>query len=118
MHRPALFEAYLPFLRQVAGPGDLDPKLKDLSAVLVGWLNGCRYTVNHRCTSAMRNGATEAELMAIAAGDWSAFDSKARLALDLTKQMTCRIPDQSGWRGRRVAHADLGPVPKRPRSSN
>ena len=54
MNKPDLFGAYLPFLRQVAGPGVLDMKIKDLSAMYVGYLNHCRYTVSHRSTSGLK----------------------------------------------------------------
>lgn len=99
MNRPALFEAYLPFLRAVAGPGDLDGRLKDISALLVGRLNNCRYTVSHRAASARAKGVGDAEFEALAARDWSAFDERTRVALALTEQLTLNPTN--------VSYADL-----------
>ena len=88
MNRPNLWAAYLPFLRQVAGPGDLDQKLKDLCALYVGVLNHCRYTASHRATSGARSGITEAEMLAAVHENWGEFDEKTRIALEFTKQLT------------------------------
>ena len=88
LNRPEMFAAYLPFLRSVAGPGTLDPKLKDMSAFLVGVLNNCRYTVSHRAASAQRNGVDEATLLAVASGQWSDFDDTTRAVLRFTEELT------------------------------
>lgn len=88
LNRPEIFAAYLPFLRSVAGPGTLDPKLKDMSAFLVGVLNNCRYTVSHRAASAQRNGVDEATLLAVASGQWSDFDDTTRAVLRFTEELT------------------------------
>jgi alkylhydroperoxidase family enzyme len=88
MNRPNLFEAYLPFLRSVAGPGPLDQAIKDTCALYVGVLNHCRYTVSHRSTSALKNGADAATLVKMATDEWADFDSKMRTALEFTKELT------------------------------
>jgi AhpD family alkylhydroperoxidase len=88
LNRPEIFTAYLPFLRSVAGPGTLDPKLKDMSAFLVGVLNNCRYTVSHRAASAQRNGVDPTTLQAVAAGQWSEFDDTTRAVLRFTEELT------------------------------
>ena len=88
MNRPNLFEAYLPFLRNVAGPGPLDQAIKDTCALYVGVLNHCRYTVSHRSTSALKNGADAATLVKMATDEWADFDSKMRTALEFTKELT------------------------------
>lgn len=93
--RPEIFAAYLPFLRSVAGPGTVDPKLKDLSALLVGALNGCRYTMSHRATSARRNGATDEEIVAAVSGGWDGFDPVTQDVLAFTRTLTedpTRVP--------------------------
>lgn len=92
LNRPEIFAAYLPFLRAVAGPGTLDPKLKDISAFLVGVLNNCRYTVSHRAASAQRNGVDAADLARAASHDWSAFDATTRSVLEFTEQLTINPP--------------------------
>lgn len=87
-HRPEIFAAYLPFLRAVAGPGTVDGRLKDLSALIVGARNGCRYTVSHRTASARRNGASDDELVAAASGDWSGFDALTQDVFAYTVALT------------------------------
>jgi AhpD family alkylhydroperoxidase len=89
---PGLFAAYLPFLRQVNAPGELEVRIKELVAVRVAVLNHCLYTASHRCTSAQRNGITEDELIAIARGDFGSFDARERLALELADAMTTAVP--------------------------
>jgi AhpD family alkylhydroperoxidase len=92
---PGLFAAYLPFLRQVNGPGLLETRIKELTAVRVGVLNHCRYTTSHRCTAASANGATEQELAAVARGDYRGFTQREQLALHLTDEMTTGLPSRS-----------------------
>jgi AhpD family alkylhydroperoxidase len=96
LNRPEIFAAYLPFLRSVAGPGELEPRIKDLSAVLVGWLNGCRYTVSHRSASAARNGVSDDDLRLVIAHSWESFDAATRCALAFTEQLTC-LPTDLPW---------------------
>lgn len=91
-NRPGLFATYLPFLRTVAGPGTLDQAVKELTAVRVGVLNHCRYTVSHRCASAQAQGLTTAQLGAVATGDFDGFDDRTRAALALTDEMTLDLP--------------------------
>jgi AhpD family alkylhydroperoxidase len=88
INRPGLFAAYLPFLRTVAGPGALDQRTKELSAVRVGVLNHCRYTTSHRCASAQAEGVSAADLESVARGDFAAFTESERVALELTDAMT------------------------------
>jgi alkylhydroperoxidase family enzyme len=88
LNRPEIFAAYLPFLRAVAGPGTLDPKVKDMSAALVGWLNHCRYTVSHRAASSARNGVDEDDLRRVMAHDWTGFDAATQAALEFTEALT------------------------------
>ena len=92
LNRPEIFAAYLPFLRAVAGPGTLDPKVKDTSAFLVGVLNHCRYTVSHRAASAKRNGVDDDDLRKVAAREWDSFDPTMQAVLAFTEQLTT-LPD-------------------------
>ncbi len=88
MNKPELFGAYLPFLRQVAGPGTLDAGIKDLSALYVGFLNHCQYTASHRSTSGFKNGLTAEQMLAAVEEDWGGFDERTRIALEYTKELT------------------------------
>jgi AhpD family alkylhydroperoxidase len=90
-NRPGMFATYLPFLRSVAGPGALDQRIKELSAVRVAVLNHCRYTASHRCTSALGQGVTDNELSAVARGDFSGFTEVEQVALRLTDALTVDI---------------------------
>ena len=92
MHRPGLFTAYLPFLRQVAGPGSLPQGVKEASALLVGHLNQCRYTVSHRSTAALAAGLVDEELVRVVNGDWDNFDEPLQIALEATREVTLDPP--------------------------
>ncbi|WUD72257.1 carboxymuconolactone decarboxylase family protein [Streptomyces sp. NBC_00510] len=89
---PGLLATYLPFLRQVNGPGSLDGRVKELVAVRVAVLNHCRYTTSHRCTSALAKGVSVDELTAVAGGDLGGFTEQERLALRLAEEMTVSLP--------------------------
>jgi alkylhydroperoxidase family enzyme len=92
MNKPELFAAYLPFLRQVAGPGVLDGLLKDAVAMYVGVLNHCRYTVSHRSTSAKKNGGSDEFLRKVTAGEWDEFEERTRVALTAARDLTVLPP--------------------------
>lgn len=94
MNKPDLFAAYLPFLRQVAGPGELDSETKDLSALLVASLNHCRYSVSHRAASAGKNGVSEQLMRSVVSGEWDDLEPRLRTALELTRQLTLLPPQE------------------------
>lgn len=87
-NRPGMFSTYLPFLRTVAGPGELRQDIKELTAVRTAVLNRCRYTASHRCASAKSRGSTDEQLTAVAEGDFSEFDEALRVALELSDQVS------------------------------
>jgi AhpD family alkylhydroperoxidase len=91
-NRPGLLSVYLPFVRTLTGPGALDQRIKELTAIRVAVLNHCAYTASHRCTSARAQGLSEADMVATATGDYSAFEPKLRLALKLTDAVTVDVP--------------------------
>ena len=88
MNKPDMFATYLPFLRQVAGPGELDGQIKDLSALYVGYLNNCQYTVSHRATSAAAKGISDDVMREVVSEQWDDLDPKLQEALTLTKELT------------------------------
>lgn len=88
MNRPDMWATYLPFLRQVAGPGVLSQPLKDLCALYVGVLNHCRYTSSHRATSGLKSGLTVEQMVDAIHEDWGNFDARTRVALEFSKQLT------------------------------
>lgn len=92
LHRPGLFAANLPFLRQVAGPGVLDVRIKELTATYVAALNGCRYTLSHRAASAARAGIAEQSVVAAVREAWESFTERERAALTAARQLTTQPP--------------------------
>jgi AhpD family alkylhydroperoxidase len=89
---PGLFSKYFPYLRALTGPGPLDQRVKEITAVQVAILNHCRYTVCHRSFSALAKGVTEEELVKIAANDLESFSETERLALEFTRAVTLDVP--------------------------
>jgi alkylhydroperoxidase family enzyme len=92
MNKPDMFATYLPFLRQVAGPGELNGQIKDLSALYVGYLNNCQYTVSHRASSAAAKGIPDDVMRVVVSEQWDDLDPKLQVALTLTKEMTLYPP--------------------------
>lgn len=107
MNKPEMFAAYLPFLRQVAGPGELDPVLKDLSALYVGTLNHCQYTASHRATSAKAKGVTDDTMRAVVSEDWRGLSQRERLALEFTKVLTLNPAEIPFGQQPQIADAQL-----------
>jgi AhpD family alkylhydroperoxidase len=87
-NRPPILTAYLPFLRSIAGPGALDQRIKELTAVKVAIDNHCLYTASHRCSSAAKQGISEAEMAALARGDLSPFSPGEQVALRFAHELT------------------------------
>ena len=87
-NRPPILATYLPFLRSVAGPGALDQRVKELTAVKVALDNHCLYTASHRCDSAGKQGVSEQELAALARDDLSSFSEAEQLALRFAHELT------------------------------
>jgi AhpD family alkylhydroperoxidase len=93
---PDIFATYLPFLRAVAGPGQLDQRVKDLTALRVAVLNNCRYTISHRAASARKNGILEVDIIAVGLGDWASLSPVERWALQFTDELTLK-PAATAW---------------------
>jgi AhpD family alkylhydroperoxidase len=94
-HNPDTFVAYMPFLRSVAGSQILPARVRELTAVRVGVLNRCRYTVSHRLRSARAAGVPDEDLLAVARGDYHGFAPEEAAALRFTDQLTLRPPEVS-----------------------
>ncbi|QWF20498.1 carboxymuconolactone decarboxylase family protein [Nocardioides sp. LMS-CY] len=89
---PGMLSTYLPFVRSVSGPGHLDQRIKELTAVYVAVLNHCRYTTSHRCYSAQAKGITADDLARVASGKHDDFTDRERLGLELTRSLTVDVP--------------------------
>lgn len=86
------FPAYFAYLRAVVGPGRVEVGLKDLTALRVGWLNGCRYSVSHRVAAARRNGVPEERILAVANPTAEVFDEPWLAAFAFTDELTLAPP--------------------------
>jgi alkylhydroperoxidase family enzyme len=95
MNKPDMFATYLPFLRTVAGPGEMDAQLKDVCALYVGYLNHCRYTTSHRATSAAAKGITDDEMRLVVRGEWEDLPESWQAALELTRELTLNPQNES-----------------------
>ena len=87
---PEILVAYLPLMRAIAGPGELDQRIKELAAVQVAIDNHCLYTASHRCASARKQGIPDDDLDALAAGELNRFSKPERLAISLAHQLSER----------------------------
>jgi alkylhydroperoxidase family enzyme len=96
--RPEIFVAYLPYLRSIVGPGELEQRTKELVEVRTVVLNRCLYSTSHRVRSAKAAGVPEDDLVAVARGDFERFAEPERVALELSDELTLRMPS--------VAYAD------------
>lgn len=66
-HDPALLRRTWESLRQVMGPGALDPLTKELIYIAVSATNGCEYCTYSHTASARAKGMSEAQLMELMA---------------------------------------------------
>jgi AhpD family alkylhydroperoxidase len=86
--RPQIFTAYLPYLRSIIGPGELEQRIKELVEVRTVVLNRCLYSTSHRVRSARAAGVSEEDIVAVARGEVDGFDSRERVALELAEALT------------------------------
>ena len=91
-HVDGAFPSYLPYLRAAVGPGQVDARIKDLAAVRVGMLNGCRYTVSHRVTSARKAGVPEQEILGLADPEAAGYEDRLAAALAFAEELTLAPP--------------------------
>ena len=91
-HSPDVLAAYFPYLRAVVGQGHVDRRIKDLTAIRVGYLNGCRYSVSHRVASARKLGVSEAEILGVAEPASHPYDEPTAAALAFAEEVTVGVP--------------------------
>ena len=60
-HDPATLKRTWESIKQVMGPGALDPKMKEMLYIAVSVAHGCPYCVHSHTASARAKGMTEAE---------------------------------------------------------
>lgn len=66
-HDPALLKRTWETLREVMGPGALDPLVKEMIYIAVSATNGCEYCTYSHTASARAKGLSEAQLMELLA---------------------------------------------------
>jgi uncharacterized peroxidase-related enzyme len=88
--RPEIFVAYMPYLRSIVGPGELDQRLKELVEVRTVVLNRCLYSTSHRVRSARAAGVSGEDVVAVARGELSGFSEREQLALSVAEELTLR----------------------------
>jgi AhpD family alkylhydroperoxidase len=88
--RPEIFVAYLPYLRSIVGPGELEQRTKELVEVRTAVLNRCLYSTSHRVRSAKAADVSDDDLVAVARGELERFDEPERVALELCDELTLR----------------------------
>ena len=86
--RPEIFTAYLPYLRSIIGPGELEQRIKELVEVRTVVLNRCLYSTSHRVRSARAAAVPDEDIIAVARGELDGFDARERLALELAQALT------------------------------
>lgn len=94
-HNPGVFQAYLPYLMAVFGPGAVNQRIKDLTAVRVGLLNHCRYTVSHRVNSSRAQGIPEADLIGLLNPQEHDFSVAEKAAIAFAEELTTQVDDIS-----------------------
>ena len=60
-HDPATLKVTWERLKEVMGPGDLDPLVKEMIYVAVSTANGCSYCIHSHTASAKAKGMTDAQ---------------------------------------------------------
>ncbi len=85
-HRPAIMTAFANLNEAVMGPGTVDPKLKQLVALMVSSAATCRYCQAHTAHVAADRGVTEAKIEALFEHETSdLFDDAERAALTVAE---------------------------------
>jgi AhpD family alkylhydroperoxidase len=66
-HDPVSLKRTWESVKEVMGPGALDPKVKEMIYIAVSVANGCEYCIASHTASARAKGMTDAEFMELAA---------------------------------------------------
>lgn len=87
-HVDGAFQHYLPYLRAAVGPGRVDARIKDLTAIRVALLNGCRYSVSHRVSAARKAGVEDSEIVGVADPDAAGYEERLLAAMAFAEELT------------------------------
>ena len=86
-----LFEAQGQLGRAVGTPEVLEPRLRETIILRVAYLSRCDYELHHHIPLARAAGLTEAELAAIANGNYAALDPQLSAAARFTDEVVNRL---------------------------
>jgi len=90
-HRPEMLKNFLSFYASVGR--SLDRKLYELIYLLVSFINGCHYCMQHHVASSKRVGLTAEDWASLKAGNFSRYSEKERAALTYSERLT-RAPHE------------------------
>ena len=94
-HRPPIVETLFAHLQAVTGPGTVSTRLKELLAMRVSHINDCGYCVASHTTIARKLGASDADVAAVARGDFGGFEAGWQAALRWADAVTPTRGDAS-----------------------
>ncbi len=100
-HDPALLKRTWEDIKQVMGPGTIDPLVKEMIYVAVSVANGCEYCIRSHTAAARGKGLTEAQLAELM-GIVAMASTTNRLAIGL------QVPVDSAF----LPPAGAGPIAK------
>ncbi len=86
--RPQIVLTLFAHLRAVTGPGEVPVLLKELLTVRVSQLNSCSYCLASHTALSRKYGASDAQLSALADGQFAEFEPGWRAALAFADAMT------------------------------
>jgi alkylhydroperoxidase family enzyme len=107
LHRPEIFNAYLPYLRAVVGPGAVAARTKDLASMTVAITNRCRYSASHRARSGIANGISADDMAALTDGRLEPFSPQEQLAIRFARELTLGPPGTPYATNPQVVDRDL-----------
>jgi uncharacterized peroxidase-related enzyme len=100
-HRPAIVETLYAHMQAVMGPGTVSTLLKELVACRVSQINGCEYCLASHTKLVKRMGGNDAQVEALAAGDYASFEPGWAAALAYgaeIAQVGGRVSDETFFR--------------------
>ena len=107
-HAPALLDAFLSYANALRDESELDPRLRELAILAVGYATGSEYEIAHHQSHATKAGVTPRQLAEIADFENSDAFGPAELAvMRLARESTLQVDVSEQRWGEASAH--LGP---------
>jgi len=95
LHSPPVAAGWLTFLTAVRQQCALSGRIRELVIMHVAVINGAQYEFDAHTPFALEEGFSRAQLAALRASQWDAFDARERAALAYSDAMTraVQVPD-------------------------